>query len=398
MPADHDFYANAGPIKPCRSPTSSQASTEMDCTDQPDDQLQQGKRRREDQIQGERRRKTPCPASRSPNRKQEEGCHTTSVIDLTGEGFGQMNGADSDLSLRAELLDCKKEIDLWRKAYFAAKNHSKVNDKLDALQKRKDRQVRNLKAEIRWFRGRNKQLAQENKQLAQGNKQLERSHGSVLGLYLGLLNSQRTDQLMTEKNEHDESSAREKKNEEKRQRERDAEELKEMIRGINNVGKLVLEIGKQQSQAIRTQRRLSSSDSWSGLERATGLLRYKSTTNAGTAKQPRQCQLRTELQRAVRLPGLFSADADVVAEKFGPGRNFLASAVPARVSGCIVARLLELLIGPTRLEEDRSNFNAPGTLETEETEMRGNVAGKMNLAQPFFSSARVLLPHVETCP
>ncbi|KAK8148535.1 hypothetical protein G3M48_009853 [Beauveria asiatica] len=231
----------------------------MDCKDQPDDQLQQGKRRREDQIQGERKRKTPCPASRSPNRKQEEGCHTTSAIDLTGEGFSQMNGADSDLSMCAELLECEKEIAWSSKSRFAAaKNYSNFNDQLKALRRLKNRRVRKPNQEV-WklnqkvwtLHRRNiqlaqdkEQLAQDKKQLAQENEQLEKSHGSVYGKYLGLQESQRTFQLLMEKIKLDESG----KDEVIRQCGKEFEELKKMIQECIDCQQRFLEFGNSQRQ------------------------------------------------------------------------------------------------------------------------------------------------------
>ncbi|OAA35716.1 hypothetical protein BBO_08561 [Beauveria brongniartii RCEF 3172] len=267
----------------CQFPTSSRASTEVYCKDQPDDQLQQGKREREDQGKS----KAPFRASRSPNWKQEEGCHTTSAIDLTGEGFGQMNGADSDLSPRAKQFECYEDIAWLKKSYLEeAENHSnvtyernalrrvvrdknrqvmKLNEKISRLRGRniqlvhernalrsvsgdKNRQVMKLNKKIRRLCGRNIQLAQDKEQLAQGKEQLDKSYGSLLGQDWCLQNShQRTVQLMKEKIEHYESSARE-KDEEIRQRGRDVEELKKTIQEINNHKQHLLELSKSQQQ------------------------------------------------------------------------------------------------------------------------------------------------------
>ncbi|KAM3431022.1 hypothetical protein NHJ13734_007495 [Beauveria thailandica] len=246
------------------------------------------------------------------------------TIDLTGEGFGQMNGADSDLSMCAKLLKCKNEIALLSKSHFAAaKNYSNVNDELKALRRLKNRRVRELNQKVRklnqkvwklnqkvwklnqkvWtLHRRNIQLAQDKEQLAQDKEQLVQDkkqlaqdkeqlvqdkkqlaqdkeqliqdkkqlaqdkeqliqdkkqlaqdkeqpvkpHALALAESWSLQNLQKNVLLLMEKVKLDESG----KDEEIRQRGGDAEELKETIQGINNVGQLVLEIGKQQSQAI----------------------------------------------------------------------------------------------------------------------------------------------------
>ncbi|KAM3448655.1 hypothetical protein MY3296_007614 [Beauveria thailandica] len=193
-----------------------------------------------------------------------------------------MNGADSDLSMCAELLECEKKIAWLRKSHCAAaENYSNFNDELKALRRLKNRRVRELNQKVRklnqkvWKLNRKvwtlhrrniqlaqdkeqlaqdkeqlvqdkKQLIQDKKQLAQDKEQPVKPHALALAESWSLQNLQKNILLLMEKVKLDESG----KDEEIRQRGGDAEELKETIQGINNVGQLVLEIGKQQSQAI----------------------------------------------------------------------------------------------------------------------------------------------------
>ncbi|KAM3563359.1 hypothetical protein ARSEF4850_002376 [Beauveria asiatica] len=187
----------------------------------------------------------------------------------------------------AELLECKNEIAWLSKSHFAAaENYSNVNDKLKALQRLKNRRVRELNQKVRklnqkvwtlhrrniqlvserdtfqiavgdkdcqvkelndkisWLHGSNIQLAQDKEKLAQENKQLNNYYGSVLGKYLGLQESQRTFQLLMEKVKLDESA----KDEEIRQRGKEFEELKKMIQESIDYNQRFLEFGNSQRQ------------------------------------------------------------------------------------------------------------------------------------------------------
>ncbi|EJP65961.1 uncharacterized protein BBA_04932 [Beauveria bassiana ARSEF 2860] len=187
MLANHDLDANEGPSEPSRFPTSTRTSSETDCEDQSDDQLERGKREREDQIQCPRKRRSRFRASRSLDREQEEGCNIGPSMHRKGESLPEVSSPilgifQSSLQQGESSKETKKreqagaELPEYDSLQAEINNSLRTEKHYDTIIKLRcqNRKNINLKQHTRGLRARNKRLARENKQLAQKNEQLAR--------------------------------------------------------------------------------------------------------------------------------------------------------------------------------------------------------------------------------
>ncbi|KGQ07360.1 hypothetical protein BBAD15_g7312 [Beauveria bassiana D1-5] len=188
MPANHDLDANEGPSEPSRFPTSTRTSSEADCEDQSDDQLKRGKREREDQIQDQRKTKSPFRASRSLDREQEEGCNRGPSMHSNGESLPEVSSPilgifQSSLQQGESSKKTKKREQAGAELPEYDSLQAEINNSLRTEKhlRCQNRKNINSKQRTRGLRARNKRLARENEQLAQGIKRLNIELGKAFG-------------------------------------------------------------------------------------------------------------------------------------------------------------------------------------------------------------------------
>lgn len=175
-------------LEPSRFPTSTRTSSEADCEDQSDDQLKRGKREREDQIQDQRKTKSPFRASRSLDREQEEGCNRGPSMHSNGESLPEVSSPilgifQSSLQQGESSKKTKKREQAGAELPEYDSLQAEINNSLRTEKhlRCQNRKNINSKQRTRGLRARNKRLARENEQLAQGIKRLNIELGKAFG-------------------------------------------------------------------------------------------------------------------------------------------------------------------------------------------------------------------------